>query len=144
MDSARFRYRAESLPVIEHYANGRNVFGQTRDAFKFLAAAVASTTVSSTIGVSSLCLAGYATWSQYLWIWLTWWLGNASGDLIVAPLLILWAVNPSINWNREQKREALLLFLGLLLTGIVGSAAGYRSGISPIPPIHRASSVFRY
>ena len=119
--------------LIDHYANGRNVFGQTRDAFKFLAAAVASTAVSSTIGVSSLCLGGYATWSQYLWIWLTWWLGDASGDLIVAPLLILWAVNPSINWNREQKREALLLFLGLLLTSIVVFSGWLPLGNQPYP-----------
>jgi PAS domain S-box-containing protein len=120
---------------IERYANGRKVFDRSRDAFKFLAlTAAVSTTVSATIGVSSLCLGGYADWSRYLWIWLTWWLGDASSDLIVAPLLILWATNPRIDWSRAQKREAVLLFLAMLITGIVVFGGWLRLGTQPYPP----------
>jgi len=120
--------------LIEYYANGRNVFDRTRDTFKFLASALASSSVSSTAGVSSLCLAGYASWSQYLWIWLTWWVGDWSSDLIVAPLLILWAVNRRVDWSRDQKREALLLLLGLLLTGSLVFGGWLPFGNQPYPP----------
>jgi PAS domain S-box-containing protein len=120
--------------LIEHYASGRNVFDRTRNALMFFAAVVASTAVCAAIGVSSLCLEGYASWSHYLWIWLTWWLGDASGDLIVAPFLILWSVNPRIDWSREQKREALLLFLGLSLTAILVFGGWIPLGNRPYPP----------
>jgi PAS domain S-box-containing protein len=120
--------------LIEHYANGCNVFDRTRHVFKFLAASVGSATVASTIGVSSLCLGGYASWSRYLGIWLTWWLGDTSSDLIIVPLLILWAVNPRVYWSPEQKREALLLFLGLLLTSTAVFGGWLPLGNQPYPP----------
>src|SRR2546425_11883945 len=52
--------------LVRLFANGRNVFDRSRDVFKFvLLAALFSTTVSATIGVTSLTLAGYAHWREY-------------------------------------------------------------------------------
>jgi two-component system, sensor histidine kinase len=120
--------------LIEHYANGCKVFERTRDAFRFLASVLVSTSIAATIGLSSLCLGGYATWSQSLWIWLTWWVGDTGGDLIVVPFLLLWAVDPRFNWNREQRREALLLFLGLLITGVAVFGGWLPLGDRQSPP----------
>ena len=80
--------------LVVRFANGRRVFDRTRDAFKFLVfAAMFSTMVAATVGVVSLCLGGYARWSEFSWIWLTWWLGDAAGDLLIAPLILLWGSN---------------------------------------------------
>src|ERR1700730_17434542 len=55
--------------LIKRFANGHTVLHRTQDAFKFvICAAVLSTTLSASIGVSSLCLAGYAPWSKYAWM----------------------------------------------------------------------------
>jgi PAS domain S-box-containing protein len=107
--------------LVRRFANGPNVFDRTQDAFKFvICAAVLSTTLSASIGVSSLCLAGYAPWSKYAWMWFTWWLGDCSGDLIVAPLLILWIRNPTVHWTRLQILEAALLVVWFAVTsGVV-------------------------
>ncbi len=104
--------------LINRFADGPKVFEKTKDILRFLVlAAMVSTMVSATIGVTSLCVAGYARWSQYSWIWFTWWLGDAGGDLIIAPLLLLWSTNFRVTWIRHQAREAALLLLALAAIG---------------------------
>src|SRR5216684_1055184 len=104
--------------LVTRFANGRLVFNRTRDACKFLIlAAVLSTTVSATVGVTSLWLGGFARWSDYSWVWLTWWLGDAAGDLLIAPLILLWGTNFRRAWSLGKKAEAVLL---LVLTVVGG------------------------
>ena len=66
--------------LVNRFANGICVFDRAQDVFKFAFAAVTSTAVSPSIGLTSLALAGYADWSNYGPIWTTWWLGDATGD----------------------------------------------------------------
>lgn len=107
--------------LVNKFAGGTRVFDRPQDVFKFGLAALASATVSPTLGVSSLALGGFAQWANYWPIWLTWWLGDASGDLIVAPLLLLWSVPTSQRkWNRQQALEvSMLLLLLFVLSEIV-------------------------
>jgi len=106
--------------LVNRFAGGRNAFDRPQDIFKFaLLAAMLSTMVSATVGVTSLSLGGFADWADYGAIWLTWWLGDVSGALLVAPFLLLWAVNPRMHWHRRQRVEAVLLFLCLIVVGQV-------------------------
>ena len=92
--------------LVNHFANGRTVFAEQRDTFAFvLLAALLSTTVSATFGVTSLALGGYADWEKYSAIWITWWLGDAVGALIVTPVIVLWVSDHAINWSRSQLLE---------------------------------------
>jgi signal transduction histidine kinase len=98
--------------LVNHFANGRALFAQQGDTLKFvLLAALLSTTVSATFGVTTLSLGGYADWDKYREIWMTWWLGDAVGALLVTPAIILWASEPALNWNRSR-----LLEIGLSIT----------------------------
>lgn len=54
-----------------------------------LGAAVASTLVSATIGVGSLVLGDRIPDGSGVETWRAWWLGDAIGDLLVAPLLLV-------------------------------------------------------
>src|SRR5207302_1663832 len=64
--------------------------------------------------------AGFASWSNYWPVWLTWWLGDAAGDLIVAPLILLWSIPSSRRWTRRQAIEVgILLLLLVCLAEIV-------------------------
>ena len=50
---------------------------------------------------------------------ITWWLGDVVGDVMVAPLLLLWSANPRIQWTRGQAIEAAALLLSVVLSGLV-------------------------
>ena len=104
--------------LVNRFANGPHFCERPQDIFKFtLLAGVVSTMVSATIGVTTLALSGLASWTDYTSIWLTWWLGDAMGDFIIAPLLMLWSENPSVRWNRYEIFELALLLLSLFLIG---------------------------
>jgi diguanylate cyclase (GGDEF)-like protein len=102
--------------LVNRFAGGRHAFARARDVFKFTGlAAIASTTVSATCGVTTLALAGLATWPSYGSIWLTWWLGDAAGDLVVAPFAILWSAMPRVRFRPGRGLEGTLLLLALAL-----------------------------
>ena len=104
--------------LVNRFARGRNAFHRAQDVFLFVTlAAVVSTTVSSTLGVTSLCLGGFANWAKYGSIWFTWWLGDAVGGLVVAPLLILWFEDHRVSWKGVQGIESIVFLLCLVLVG---------------------------
>jgi diguanylate cyclase (GGDEF)-like protein len=106
--------------LVSRFAGGRQTFERARDVLGFaLLAAVASTAVSATCGVTVLSLGGFADWADYGSIWLTWWLGDAAGVLIVAPVIVLWATCNRLAWNRWRAVEAGLLMACLLLVALV-------------------------
>jgi signal transduction histidine kinase len=106
--------------LVERYADGRRAFEGLRDVFRFaVLAALISPVVSATFGVSTLCLTGEAQWADFGPIWLTWWLGDAGGALIVAPLLIVWGNQPHpIGWERGRAFE-LAGFAGALAVTVL-------------------------
>jgi len=111
--------------LINRYAGGRRAFEQASDIVGFAVfVAFTGTVVGATVGATSLVLSGMAEGSRYAIIWLTWWLGDATGALIVAPALILWATNPVLRWSRRQFAEAASLVVAVLLfcAGVFGSA----------------------
>jgi PAS domain S-box-containing protein len=50
-----------------------------------------STLVSATIGVTSLLVAGQISLDAFGLHWQVWWLGDAMGDILLAPVLLAWA-----------------------------------------------------
>lgn len=129
--------------LVTRFANGRRAFDRPRDVFTFVGlAALLSTTVSATMGVTSLSLGGYADWGDYDAIWLTWWLGDAAGDLVVAPLIMCWATPRRMRWTRRRVCEVALLVECVLLlaqavfNGLLGPAMhNYPVAFLCIPPL---------
>jgi PAS domain S-box-containing protein len=78
-----------------------------------------STVVSATVGVTSLCLGGVHPWSAFGHLWSVWWLGDATGALVVAPALLAWASWPQRPWPPRRVAEAAALLLLLLSLGLV-------------------------
>jgi PAS domain S-box-containing protein len=106
--------------LVTRFAHGRTCFDQVGGIFKFAAlAGLCSTTVSATIGVTSLSLAGFAPWAGYGSIWLTWWLGDATGVLVIAPPIVCWASDHSLADLRRRYLEAGALLLAVAATGII-------------------------
>ena len=137
--------------LVERFAGGAAAFDRAENVFKFVAgAAFFSTTLSASIGVTTLALTGYARWSDFGAIWVTWWLGDAAGDLIVAPflLLALRGKPPGAVGARDRPLEAFLL--GVLSVAIsaavfldlLGEPGHYPLTFLSLPPL--LWSAFRF
>jgi signal transduction histidine kinase/FixJ family two-component response regulator len=101
----------------------RGLFDRFDEVMTFVvAAACLSTLLSASIGVSSLWLSGVITRSQLAATWMPWWLGDMLGDLVIAPLLLVWLQkdNPAIaSWHLLGKKfEALALLLVMTLLAL--------------------------
>ncbi len=105
--------------LLQRFARGERAFERPKDIVLFgLLTLLVSTPVSAIIGVTTLMLGGLARWSDYGSIWLTWWLGDATGVIVFAPLIILWSARPAIRWKKRQWGELGLVFCLLLALGI--------------------------
>lgn len=78
------------------------------------------TMISATMGVGSLVLGGFADPAKFPNIWLTWWLGDVGGQLLVTPFILLWA-NSSLKEMGRAEFQQLALLLGA--TSIIGLVA---------------------
>jgi len=120
--------------LLNRFARGRRMFERAQDVFRLaLLAGVVSTVLSATVGVTSLAIAGLARWADYGPIWSTWWLGDAVGDLVVAPAAILWAAPPRVRWNRRQALEGAGLLLSVIVVGLTVFGGLFPSPIRNYP-----------
>jgi PAS domain S-box-containing protein len=76
-------------------------------------AAGVSPLVSATVGVTSGWLGGMISPASYSQAWWTWWLGDAMGALIVAPLVCSWST-----WPRHRIPPARLVEVGAMLLAV--------------------------
>ena len=107
--------------LVNRFAGGRDAFDQAQNIFRFvLLAAMISTTVSATMGVTTLSLSGFVRPGDYGPVWLTWWLGDAAGAIVIASFVLLWSRHRRVTWTREQMLEgAFLLVAVLVVAGVV-------------------------
>ena len=78
--------------LLQRLARWRNSLDSVADVMRFVACAtVLAPIVSATIGSLSLCLGGAAAWEGFWPLWLTWWVGDGFGALIVTPLVLSWS-----------------------------------------------------
>jgi signal transduction histidine kinase/ActR/RegA family two-component response regulator len=103
--------------LVVGFAGGLRTFDRAQDVFKFAVAVILAAVIAPTFGVTALALGGFAPWADYRAIWVTWWLGDVTGNLIMTPLLVLWSI--ADRWRFELKRhlEAGVLFILLIVLG---------------------------
>jgi diguanylate cyclase (GGDEF)-like protein len=102
--------------LVNRFARGRDTLNHPESVFRFaMLAAVFSTTVSATCGVMSLSFGGFVRWMDFGSIWLTWWLGDMAGSLVIAPVLLAWSGRRTIMGRHGTAFEAALLLGGLFL-----------------------------
>ncbi|MBZ8179218.1 MASE1 domain-containing protein [Oscillatoria salina] len=100
--------------LVNRFIGYRYWLDKSQNLFKFIfLAALISPTVSATIGITALCLAGQTPWSNYGEYWQTWWTANVVGILVFTPLLLTWGKNQRKLWKNFLGEFWLLL--GVLL-----------------------------
>jgi signal transduction histidine kinase len=111
----------------------RGGFDVLREALGLVAfAAVASTMLSATIGVTSLRLGGIVAGDVFAETWRAWWVGDLIGDLVVAPLLLVWSTARPPHDPPRRSLEALGLAVAVVAVSVViyDSRTGTESGTS--------------
>ena len=104
--------------LVVRFAGGRECLARAESVFTFtLLAGLLATTVSATIGLASLHFAGLLHSGDLHDTWITWWLGDASGALLVTPVLLSWAL-PAPPLDGARWVESALLFAGLFVVGL--------------------------
>ena len=105
--------------LLQSVARWRNSLDSVADVMRFVGCAVIlAPMVSATIGNLSLRLGGAVEWATFWPFWLTWWIGDGFGALVVAPFILSWR-SPSELKAEHGVEIAVLLILHLLVVMIV-------------------------
>jgi signal transduction histidine kinase len=102
-------------------AEGRTHLGRVRDVAALVAAAAAGTAISATFGTSSLRLGGVITMPEVGHVWRTWFLGDLSGALVFAPLVLCWASAPIHTVTRRHALEGLAVLALIVVVSLLPS-----------------------
>jgi PAS domain S-box-containing protein len=102
--------------LLSRVVGFRNSLERLQDVLSLAGlAAVVSTMVSATIGAASLGLGNLIPWSAYGSTWWVWWLGDALGALVVAPVLLTWGSDFRIERQPRCLIEAATLLVLLVI-----------------------------
>jgi integral membrane sensor domain MASE1/DNA-binding CsgD family transcriptional regulator len=105
--------------LVRHWAQGEQVFDTPTGIAKFTLISLAATMVSATIGVSSLTVAGYAEVSSFISVWLTWWLGDLAGALVVTPVVVLWCKSKPASLRPPEITGTALTYFAAVAVGVM-------------------------
>ena len=119
--------------LVERLADGTEVFRRIRTVFRFAFIAMFSTSIGATWGATSVTLLGSAVWTDYSNIWMTWWLGDLSGTLVVTPFMLLWATTPIGRVKPLEAIEAAGLLVLLVCVGLVVFGGQFPSDVKTYP-----------
>ena len=73
--------------------------------------------VNATFGVLSLSLGCFVPWERFGYSWITWWMGDATGAIVAAPLILAWHHPHPFHKNLWRTTEAAVLGGVTLLLG---------------------------
>jgi signal transduction histidine kinase len=102
--------------LVQRTARGLLAFDTAPRLLRYAGAVMVAAAGAATIGVGALVAGGLAPAAAAPSIWLTWWLGDFSGGVLVAPAIICWlrARDRPLQWR--QWFEAVVVLLALVLS----------------------------
>ncbi|HSA59960.1 MAG TPA: MASE1 domain-containing protein [bacterium] len=107
----------------------QNAMERLRDVLGLIVlGGLVSTTAAATIGVTSLCLEGSASWASYSSLWFEWWVGDMLGILVLTPFLMTWSDVPhflTTVWKAPWKVLEVIGLFALLIAAAQGIFAGW-------------------
>ena len=118
--------------LLQRSKQWRNSFDSVGEILAFVVyAAVLAPLVSATIGSVSICFGDPSRWPDFWYLWLTWWMGDGFGALIVSPFLLSWSASRKI--NRQEGPEIGSLFVLLIIIVLIVFAGWFPGPIKTYP-----------
>lgn len=106
--------------LINRCSGGCNTFSTPNSVAKFaLICVVIATPISASIGLTSLATVGYIEPKNFADAWITWWLGDATGALVIAPVIVLWAAGHHYAFSRNEYLETLGVLATAAVVGLI-------------------------
>src|SRR5258708_4640122 len=106
--------------LVNRWSSGCNTFSRPNSVAKFaLICFVIATPISATIGLTSPATAGYIDRTNFADAWVTWWLGDVTGALVVTPAIVLWASSHYHAFNRNEFLETVGVLATAALVGLI-------------------------
>ena len=106
--------------LINIWAHGRKTFDTPTGVTKFALIVLGATMTSATAGVAGLVFGGYLESADVIATWSTWWLRDAAGVLVVAPVIVLWALGDFRPFSLRKIGASAGVFV---VAGVVGALA---------------------
>ncbi|MDX1692124.1 MAG: MASE1 domain-containing protein [Ketobacteraceae bacterium] len=120
--------------LLRRYCDVEHLFDSASNVAKFvLYGAVLNSAVSACFGVSGMAAVGLLDWADYRYVWITWWVGDGVGVILMTPLLLTlphWfrrGIFSGINWREFLAFVALLALITEMSLGI------FRQPVLPLP-----------
>jgi PAS domain S-box-containing protein len=92
--------------LVRRVCRGDHPLGSAQNVLVLVTAgAFVSAAVSASIGNLTVSLAGVSPWGLFAYSWLTWFLGDAFGCVIVTPLILAWhqpSSGPARSWQLAE------------------------------------------
>ncbi len=115
--------------LIHRIVGTQHFLETARHALQFLGVAALSCLIAASLGVLSLCASGAGSCHILNEGWVTWWLGDLVGVLVMTPLLIVWSGNQfKTRWGMRRALEALVSLLFCFLVGELVFGVPLREG----------------
>jgi signal transduction histidine kinase len=106
--------------LLRRFFSFHNAIDRIQDVVGLATISLLSTAISASIGTASLILSGSAGLESMAGIWITWWIGDLLGALVVTPALLVWLTPDPLEPRPGRTVEGgLLLVLLALVTWYV-------------------------
>jgi signal transduction histidine kinase len=101
--------------LLQRFLDFHPAMDRIRDVTALAVVALFSTMISATFGAATLTLSGLAPSDAFGPIWITWWIGDLLGALVVTPFLLAWSRADLKLPERTRIIEAVLVFVLLAI-----------------------------
>lgn len=102
--------------LLRRVVDFHNHIDRIRDVVGLGLVSILAAAISATAGSLTLMFTGNGVWQAFGAIWITWWIGDLLGAMVVAPALLTWFTPPPFRTSRKRYLEGTLV---ILLTALV-------------------------
>jgi PAS domain S-box-containing protein len=103
-------------------AGRRATFDRASDVLRFSVSAMIASTIAASIGTVTLVVLGLASSATTSMIWLTWWLGDTTGIVLLVPMCVLWTVTLPRAERGRTEQLALVASVIVVFIGVFGTS----------------------
>ena len=113
--------------MIRRFVGMPTALATEKEVVRFSLISTATCIIAPTIGITALWIARIVHSADYLTNWVTWYVGNAIGTLIFAPLVLIWTQG-AVDWRRKLSVTIPMTFTVAVVVALVFETNRWEQG----------------